>query len=164
MPESFEEFPQTFASHSRPSARVYRMRHDCFAAPSNSPGLDECPLLAELPDEGISVFGRLHATLSNAATSESIPVYAFSDSEPPAVPTGRVFVTGSQGVKLEALVKPLGYEIQSRPGYAPNSAWLVAVDRSIATALANLKNLMNATGLDSVEPQMLRPSQPRGPA
>lgn len=139
------------------------MRRDCFAAPSNSPGLDEYPVLAELSHEGISVFGRPLATLSNGASLESVPVYAFSDSEPPAIPTGRVFVTGSLGVNLEALVKTLGYEIQSRPGYAPNSAWLVAIDGSIATALANLKDLMNAAGLDSVEPQMLLPSQQRGP-
>lgn len=163
MPEPFEKFPQTFPAHSRPLARLYRMRRDCFAAPSNTPGLHEYPVVAELSHEGISVFGRPLATVSHSASFDSFPVYAFSDSEPLAIPTGRVFVTGAHGVSLEAIVKPLGYEIQSRPGYAPNSAWLVAIDRSIATALANLEDLMAASGLDSVEPQMLRPSHQRGP-
>ena len=67
-----------------------------------------------------------------------------------------------QEVRLAEAVTPLGYEVESVPPYAPDAAWLVASDRSIASALSNLKALMATPGLESVEPQMLRPAKSRG--
>jgi hypothetical protein len=134
------------------------MRRECFAGPSDAAGLDGISVLATLPEEGVSVFVRPHSALTSVADAECRPVYAFSENQPPAIPTGRIFVQGAIGVNLGETVTPLGYEVESVPPYASNSAWIVASDRSIATALSNLQDLMAATGLESVEPQMLRPS------
>jgi hypothetical protein len=137
------------------------MRRDCFAGSSNAAGLDGISVLATLPEEGVSVFDRPHSALTSTALAEYLQVYAFSENLPPAIPTGRIFVLGAIDVNLSEIVERLGYEIESIPPYAPNSAWILASDRSIATALSNLQDLMATTGLESVEPQMLRPSKSR---
>jgi hypothetical protein len=137
------------------------MRRDCFAGPSDAAGLDGVSVLATLPEERVAVFDRPHSALTSIAQAEYLPVYAFSENLPPAIPTGRIFVLGAIDVNLSEIVERLGYEIESIPPYAPHSAWIVASDRSIATALSNLQDLMATTGLESVEPQMLRPSKSR---
>ncbi len=162
MPVSFRDYPDSFPSHSRPSAPIYRMRDDCFAGLSGAAGLEGMSVLATLPAEGISVFAGPHSALTGAAEAECRPVYAFSGKVPPAIPTGRVFVQGTKDVNLAETVTPLRYEVESVPPYAPHAAWIVASDGSIASALSNLKALMAATGLESVEPQMLRPATLRG--
>ncbi len=133
------------------------MLRDCFAGSSGAAGLEGLSVLATLPGEGMSVFARLHSDLPGAVAADCRPVYAFSDNVSPAIPTGHVFVQAATDVNLAEIVTPLGYEIESVPPYAPNAAWIVASDRSIASALSNLKALMAANGLESVEPQMLRP-------
>lgn len=133
------------------------MRCDCFAALSDAAGLEGVSVLANFPEEGISVFGRPLSALATSGEAEYRPVYAFSENQPPAIPTGRIFVQRAQGANLGEIVKALGYEIEDTPLYAPNSAWIVASDGSIASALSNLQDLMAAAGLESVEPQMLRP-------
>lgn len=157
MPASFSDYPGSFPSHSRASARVYRIRADCFAGLSGSAALEGIAVLANLPEEGISVFAQPHSALAAASEVECRPVYAFSQDEPPAIPTGRVFVRAEPDVNLAAVVAPLGYAVESVPPYAPDAAWLVASDGSIASALSNLTALMGASGLASIEPQMLRP-------
>ena len=137
------------------------MRRDCLAGLSDAAELDGVPVLATLPEEGVSVFSWPGSALTTAAEVKCRPVYAFSENQPPAIPTGRIFVQGAIDVNLGEVVTPLGYEIESVPPYAPKSAWIVARDRSIGTALSNLQGLMAATGLESVEPQMLRPSKLR---
>lgn len=159
---SFRDYPDMFPSHSRSSAQIYRMRRDCFAGPSGAAGLAGTPVLASLPAEGISVFAGSRSELTDAAEAVCRPVYAFSEDVPPAIPTGRVFVQAAKDVNLAETIKSLGYEVESIPPYAPHAAWIVSSDRSIASALSNLGDLMAATGLESIEPQMLRPSTSRG--
>jgi hypothetical protein len=125
------------------------------------------PVLAALPAEGISVFGGSPRVLGNDVQPLCRPVYSFSDAEPPAVPTGRVFVQlgkdeSRESVSLAELVGRAGYEVESVPPYAPNAAWVVASDGKIASALANLERLIATPGIESVEPQMLRPAAYRG--
>ena len=134
------------------------MRDDCFAGPSNVAGLQEMSVLATLPAEGISVFAGPHSALTGATKAECRPVYAFSGNEPPAIPTGRVFVQAAKDVNLAETVTRLRYEVESVPPYAPNAAWIVANDHLIGSALSNLNALMTASGLESVEPQLLRPA------
>jgi hypothetical protein len=162
VPMPFRDYPDSFPSHSRPSAQIYRMRNDCFAGHSGTAALEGISVLANLPAEGISVFAGPHSALTGAIEAECRPVYAFSRKTPPAIPTGRVFVQGAKGVNLAETVKQLRYEVESVPPYAPHAAWVVASDHSIASALSNLKALMAAAGLESVEPQMLRPAALRG--
>jgi hypothetical protein len=138
------------------------MRKDCFAGHSGAAALEGTSVLATLPAEGLSVFAGRHSALTGAIEAECRPVYAFSSKVPPAIPTGRVFVQGAKDVKLAEIVTPLRYEVESVPPYAPHAAWVVASDHSIASALSNLKALMSATRLESVEPQMLRPATLRG--
>lgn len=116
-------------------------------------------MLASLPGEDLAVFAGPPPADVDA---EVRPVYAFSETELPAVPTGRVFVQHEAEVDLAERVKGPGYEVESVPPWAPQAAWLVATDGSIATALQNLEALMTLDGIVSVEPQMLRPAARRG--
>lgn len=162
IPDFFSDYPGSFPSHSRASAREYHIRVDCFAGLSSASALQGMSILATLPAEGISVFAEPYTAMVAAPEAECRPVYALSTEEPPAIPTGRVFVEGARDVNLATLIMPLGYEVESVPAYAPHAAWLVASDGRISSALSNLQALMAATGLESVEPQMLRPASYRG--
>ena len=153
MPAYFPGYPTSFPSHSRASSRVYHLRSDCFASASDAAELRTLQVLETLPEEELTVFSG-----SPPADLDCRPVYAFSEEEPPAVPTGRVFVQCAPGASVAEVVDPLGYEVESVPAYAPQAAWLVARDHSVASALSNLPALMAAPGLDAVEPQMLRPA------
>ncbi len=158
----FSEYPDSFLSHSRSSARQYLIRNECFASPTGVPGLEKMRVLATLAAEGISVFVGSHQSLDSDAQSVCRPVYSFSDEELPAIPTGRIFIQGANDVILAEIVAPLKYEVESVPPYAPNAAWIVTSDRTIASALSNLETLMTIPGIESVEPQMLRPAVFRG--
>ena len=134
------------------------MRRDCFACRDDVAEFAGMPVLATLPAERIMVVSSPHDTIECAISTECRPVYAFSRDAPPAIPTGRVFVQSAKGVNLAETLEPLNYEIESVPPYAANVAWIVASDGSIASALSNLHALMAANGIESVEPQMLRPA------
>lgn len=157
----FPDCPNSFPSHSRGGAPRYRSRSGCFAARTGAPGLEGARVLWSLRSEGLSVYAGA-PPVSVAAEAACRPVYALSDDEPPAIPTGRVFVQATEGIDLAGVVAPLGFAVESVPPYAPHAAWLTASDGSIATSLANLSALMAADGIASVEPQMLRPAADRG--
>lgn len=149
----FEDYPESFPSHSRPGARVYRIRRDRVVCDSGA--LPSRMVLATFPAEGLSI-AALPQVGPMIDETRCRPVYAFADDDTPAIPTGRVFVTVAGDVDIASSIGS-HYSIESRPPYASNAAWLVARDGTIACALSNLEALMAADGIESVEPQMLRP-------
>lgn len=154
--EIFRDYPLTFPASSRPSARRYRMRTDCFACPDDASHVAALPVLWSLPDEAIAVVAASPAAIDRPLPEGCRPAYAFSDAESPAIPTGRIFIQRAPTLDLADSLQPLGYDVESVPGYAPHAAWIVASDGSIASALSGLEKLFAAAGIDSVEPQMLR--------
>lgn len=161
MSEIFHEYPFSFPAHSDPAARQFRMRRDCFACPDDKEELARLPVLAHLPGEGVKVVAGRLDEMDRSHWADCRPVYAFSDHELPAIPTGRVFVQRAPEIDLAAILKPLNYQVESVPEYAPTAAWIVASDGSIASALSGLGRLLAADGIEAVEPQMLRPASPR---
>ena len=153
----FSDYPREFASHSRPLAPLYRMRSDCFAGVCPIAACETLHVLWSLPDEGLAVFAGAPATVKQLSKLQPRPVYGFSPDDPPALPTGKVFVQGKAGTAISVAVAALGYVLESVPPYAPHAAWLVAADGSIASALSKLEALFALPALMSVEPQMLRP-------
>lgn len=162
MSAVFDDYPESFPAHSRPSAGRYRLRRDCFACSDDASGARGLPVMAALPAEGLLLLAGRPDALRDEFASACRPVYALGDDPTAAIPTGRVFVQAAAGTDLAAVLAPLGFEIESVPPYAPHAAWIVAGDGSIATALMELDALIAAEGIESAEPQMLRPMGFRG--
>lgn len=160
----FRNYPESFPAHSRPSAGRYRMRGDCFACRDDAHATATMTIMAALPAERLLMVAGRPAMLDDPDAAGCRPVYAVTDDAPPAIPTGRVFVQGARHADLAAVLAPLGFDIESVPPFARHAAWIVAADGSIATALSNLDALIAADGIDSAEPQMLRPMGYRDPA
>ena len=160
-PTPFHDYPATFASHSRASAPRYRICADCFAGRTGVAGFEGLTVLQLLADEGLSVFAGTPPAGDELAGLEPRPVYALSADDPPAVPTGRVFVQGKTEGSVAGAVTALGYVVESVPPYAPHAAWIIADNGSIATALSNLEALFELDAIVSAEPQMLRPTARR---
>ncbi len=161
MTTPFSDYPDSFPSNSRPASRVYRKRLDCAACRSDTLAGEGMETLTVLPEEGLSVVAIAHDALPPGTDSEWTPVFAFPDDVVGAIPTGRVFVQATAGVEVAAAVEAAGYVIESTVPYAPNAAWIVAADDTVASALTNLTTLIASADFESVEPQMLRPSMPR---
>jgi len=158
LPPPFAAYPESFLGHSEHRERRYQIRAECFACPGDVPGLAPERVLYALPAENLVVCSGTPPVVDDSERFVPRPVYALSETEPPAVPTGRVFVQAGEGFDLAERVATVGYAVESVPAYAPRSAWLVARDGEISSALAGLENLMALDGIESVEPQILRPS------
>jgi hypothetical protein len=148
-------YPASFVANSSQPQRLYRLREDCFAIRGDLCPEAEARTIYVLPAEGITV-----AEGSPPAGRPTLAVYSFTPGEPPAVPTGRVFVRFEEGRAPN--VEGTGYRIEEVPEYAPDSAWAVAADGRTESALTGLDRLVRLEGVVSVEPQMLRPVARRG--
>ena len=158
LPTWAGDYPRSFPSHSRRPERRYVMLLDCFACRDVASGLEELQVVFSLPGEELTVY---RGDSPPASSVDVRAVYSLGSADSPAVPTGRVFVQAeAPGAAIAGT--SAGYAVESEPPYAPNSAWLVASDGSIATALRNLGALAEIEGVASVEPQMLRPATQRG--
>jgi hypothetical protein len=86
------------------------------------------------------------------------PVYSAGPGGPLAVPTGRVFVRLTEGVRPEERLEQLeaaGFEIERTVSYAPHAAWLRPARGGVAHALSGLVALAQVPDVVHVEPQML---------
>jgi hypothetical protein len=94
--------------------------------------------------------------------AELVAVYRLA-AGPPAVPSGRVFVRLSEGIRFTARTdafERLGYRVTEALGYAPHAGWLEGP--SIADALRLLPKLARLRDVENVEPQMLTPAERKG--
>lgn len=160
-----DSFPQRLVADPDAPVRRYEKREGCFALHGGSgTAADGLRLLYRLEAESIDVLEGSPEDLPADAGTDVCSVYALTAEEPPAVPTGRIFVTferASDDEDDDARLEDTAYEVESRVPYAPGSAWVVARDGSIATALGNLEALSKISGVVSLEPQMLRPASRR---
>ena len=159
LPTWAGDYPRSFPSHSHRPERRWVMLLDCFACRDVASGLEELQVVFSLPGEELTVY---RGDPPPASSVDVRAVYSLGSADLPAVPTGRVFVQAEAPGAAATAGTSAGYAVESEPPYAPNSAWLVASDGSIATALRNLGALAEIEGVASVEPQMLRPATRRG--
>ncbi len=104
------------------------------------------PSSTELPAAHELIVGAVYAP-AGATTSATL-----------AVPTGRVlvrFANGPAAARAKELAQA-GFRIEETLGYAPEAAWLQAVDGGIASALRGLSRLASVAGVVHVEPQLIR--------
>lgn len=115
--------------------------------------------VAVLHDDAKTCFSVYEGPMPGMANDEDVaPVYSAGPGGPLAVPTGRVFVRMSQGLtasERRAEFAAAGFEIESVPSYAPDSAWLRPLQGGVARALPALAALEKIRGVVHVEPQML---------
>ncbi len=86
------------------------------------------------------------------------PVYAIEPHGPPSVPTGLVFVRFRENVDVQQRRRALtraGYEVTEILPYAPQAAWVRAIEQGIAASLTRIPALEVLPDIVSVEPQML---------
>ncbi len=133
------------------------MRRDCFACRDDDAARAGMPVMAAFPAEGLLMLAGRPETLEDADAAACRPVYALAEDALPAIPTGRVFVQAAKNSDLADTLATLDFKIESVPPYAPHAAWIVAADGSIGTALSKLEGLIATDGIESAEPQMLRP-------
>jgi len=91
--------------------------------------------------------------------AEAGPVYRAAASGAIAVPTGRLFVRVSEGMRarsFDSRFAKLRLCLDEAPDWAPNTVWLRHVDGDVAAALAAMTGLRTLPDVASVEPELLR--------
>jgi hypothetical protein len=92
------------------------------------------------------------------------PVYRAGAGGPIAVPTGRVFVRFTEGVRAEGMRGQLadaGFPLESVPSYAPDTAWVRPASGQVVDALRGLDALRRIADVADVEPQFVSEAAPR---
>jgi hypothetical protein len=114
-----------------------------------------------LENDGVAVVPKSAAV---AAAEDLRPVYRIEPGGQPAVPTGRVFVRLREGQPASEQhddFAQAGYVIENIPAWAPHTAWLRPATGGIVAALNGIERLRSLTGVENVEPQLLRPRMAR---
>ena len=157
--EGLAAFPPSFPATSREGDRTYVRRDGCFAVHARIREAAGLRRLYRLENEGIDVLEGTTDALP-AGSGAPVAVYGLGEEGEPAVPTGRVSVTFATRSTVPDLADT-PYEIESRPAYAPEAAWLVAKDGDVARALRELPRLAARQDIASFEAQLLRPAARR---
>ena len=130
-----------------------------FAVHGNLPAQLKSAVESTIEEGAITICRREQVTLGVPLSSLKIsPVYALDPHGPLAVPTGRIFIRFIPGVKAEDRRPDLeerGYTITHIPSYAAHTAWALASNGDIATALLNIEKLKDLRDVAGVEPQLL---------
>ena len=130
-----------------------------FAVHGNLPAQLKSAVESTIEEGAITICRREQVTPEVSLRSLTIsPVYALDPHGPLAVPTGRIFIRFIPGVKAEDRRPDLeerGYTITHIPSYAPHTAWALASNGDIATALLNIEKLKDLRDVANVEPQLL---------
>ena len=130
-----------------------------FAVHGNLPAQLKSAVEATIEEGAITICRREQFTLGVPLSSLKVsPVYALDPHGPLAVPTGRIFIRFIPGVKAEDRRPDLeerGYTITHIPSYAAHTAWALASNGDIATALFNIEKLKDLRDVVNVEPQLL---------
>lgn len=137
---------------------LFAHRSDLYAVRTR-PGHNATGAVAVVPDDAQTSF----AVYAGTPASESIaggvtPVYSAGPDGPLAIPTGRVFIRLTDGVRPEQRQPQFaaaGFEIERTLSYAPHAAWLRSRDGGVEGALRGLDALKNVPDVIHVEPQML---------
>jgi hypothetical protein len=112
--------------------------------------------IVEGPLTAFAVYEERTRTADRSA--DTLPVYSAGQQGPLAVPTGRVFVRFTEGIRAETRredLMALGFTLESVPSYAPNAAWLALADGTPADALERLEAVAALPDVAHVEPQLV---------
>lgn len=151
-------YPDSFPKSSDEPSLRYVRREDCFAIEGAVPADLARSVLYALPSEQLTVVnGNPEERLKMRVRA----VYSFTPTEPPAVPTGRVWVRSVGGRVGDAELAAVGYSVETAPDHAPDAVWVRAADGSVQAALAGLERLAGIDGVVLVEAEMLRPRSRR---
>ncbi len=95
---------------------------------------------------------------ASRAAADVGPVYSAGPDGPLAIPTGRIFVRLSDGVRPDHLRKQFeaaGFRIAQTLSYAPNAAWLEPLAEAVHRTLPDVNSLEQLTDVVLIEPQLL---------
>jgi len=152
------KYPNKVRAGAGKSAVAFEHQPDLYAVRRES-GSGLSGALAVMQDDAnaaYAVYERRSGHKVKAA--DAGPVYSAGPGGPLAVPTGRVFVRMSEGMRPEdrrAQFRAAGFEIERTLSYAPNAAWLRPVQGGVSRALPALGALESVPDVAHVEPQML---------
>jgi hypothetical protein len=154
-PDPLAAFPACLRHSTEHAQRLYRRAEDLFALPATVSATAR-PERSLVTDSG----GRLDIFrgASSTAPPGSQAVYLEPASGKWMVPSGRVFVRFAQTVNAEsrrAVLLQAGYRIVAIPAYAPQAAWLEALDENAAHSLGGIARLEALSDVENVEPQWL---------
>ena len=152
-------FPETLQVSTEHASLRYIKIPALFAVHGNLPAQLKSAVEATIEEGAITICRREEVTLGVPLSSLKIsPVYALDPHGPLAVPTGRIFIRFIPGVTAEDRRPDLeerGYTITHIPSYAAHTAWALASNGDIATALFNIEKLKDLRDVANVEPQLL---------
>jgi len=95
---------------------------------------------------------------------ETLPIYRADGSTSDAVATGTLFVQfdGQVDPERKRSLDEAGFEIVRTAAYAPQAAWVRGRDQSAGESLRQIAKLRALSGVESVEPELLRQRSMRG--
>jgi len=152
-------FPEAMQVSTEHASLRYIKIPALFAVHGNLPAQLKSAVEATIKEGAITICRRDQVALEVPLSSLKIsPVYALDPHGPLAVPTGRIFIRFTPGVKAEDRrldLEKRGYTITHIPSYAPHTAWVQATNGDIATSLLNIEQLKGLPSIVNVEPQLL---------
>lgn len=146
--------------------RVFERQPGLYAVRQPAGASVDAEAVAVIPDDAQVCFAVYReGGAPRAADGLVTPVYAAGDGGPLAIPTGRIFVRLTDGVRADERgrqFRSAGFEIDQTPAYAPNAAWLRPTQGGIERALPALDALRALADVVHVEPQMLMQRASKG--
>jgi hypothetical protein len=159
MADPFDRCPKILRSGSQPGAPRYRRVDRQFAIHGSPMAEWKLQVLSRFEGNEILIARGEPPALGMSDAPPTIgPVYALHPAGGPAVPTGRVLVRFAEGVMAqdrEASLRAAGYTIDTVLPYAPQAAFVTAVDADICSALLGITRLEPLADVVHVEPEML---------
>ncbi len=155
--DSLSDFPQDLPRSSGRPEQGYLRIPNRFAVHGPVPERLRARVVQELADGAISIMeGTPESALSSAGIT---PVYALGPGQSAAVPTGRVlvrFAPEDLADRHRDAIENAGYRIAEVLSYAPQAAWVEAIDASRASGLSGIPRLQELSGVVHLEPEMVR--------
>lgn len=95
---------------------------------------------------------------------DTLPIYRADGSTSDSIATGVLFVQFERPMDPEQrqVLDDAGFEIVRTAHYAPRAAWVRGRGQSAAESLHQIARLRALPGVESVEPELLRPRSMRG--
>ena len=160
--DSFPDYPRDIQSRTPQRRTEYKLSLDHYAlqdSSDDSQAVEDSVAILNDGDHTIRVFrGSLGERRRGAVKGEVRPVYTLQPGGMPAIPTGQVFISYSDGIAASEHreeIEGAGYVIDRFLDYAPQAAWLKARSGKVEDALKGIAALEQIADLVTIEPQML---------
>jgi hypothetical protein len=153
------DYPKRISRANSAGGGCFTLSSDHVAVRSTDKLPQSGEVVMQLGHEGLVVVRGLSTTFAGGSRA----VYVTPDGGM-VVPTGRVFVRFAEGTapaQRAGDLRNAGYEIVGVPAYAPQAAWVQAINGSHAAALRGIESLRALVGVENAEPEMLSPAARR---